>query len=243
MSNSANRPAEQTVPDALLGCWRRAWIEFADGTRDDTTFVIWMQLHFDMADIRVSSDRPEFAGRRGFADCSLDELRVLANSESSSGFTQCSPTVVGDDGVRRTTAEWFTRGHGVNFQPVSAFPEPGLLEWSSDEVLIERAPSGAYVEEWRLMPDTRYLFEHHVSGGRHLYRTGDAVVLVRDRMSPVPRVARLDALVAECGDDRDTVTALVDCEFSFAVRHDDQFVIKASTLPWREGQVVDVDLR
>src|SRR6185295_18411891 len=35
--------ATQTVPDLMLGCWRRAWIEFADGRRDDTTVVVWLQ--------------------------------------------------------------------------------------------------------------------------------------------------------------------------------------------------------
>jgi hypothetical protein len=244
MSATDHDQDRQTVPDELTGCWRRAWIEYADGTRDDTSFVIWMQLASAMADIRIRADRPTVAYRDGLAACSLDELRALADSESSSGFTRCTPIAVDDDGVRRATAEWFTRGHGVNFQPVSAFPEPGLLEWMSDEVLIERAPSGAYVEEWRLLPNTRHTFEHHTAfEGRQLYRTGDAVVVVRDRPTPVRRAARLEELVAECGDDRDALAALVDCEFSFARRDGDEFRIEASTLPWREGQVVDVDLR
>jgi hypothetical protein len=244
MSETDHDPDGQTVPDELTGCWRRAWIEFADGTRDDTTFVIWMQLATAMADIRISADRPALSNHDGLAACSLDELRALADSESSSGFTRCTPIVVGDDGVRRATAEWFTRGHGVNFQPVSAFPEPGLLEWTSNEVLIERAPSGAYVEEWRLLPNTRDMFEHRTTlDGRQLYRTGDAVIVVRDRPTPVPRTARLQELVAECGDDRDALAALVDCEFSFARCNGHEFRIEASTLPWREGQVVDVGLR
>ena len=42
-----------TVPDELVGCWQRAWIEHADGTRDDTSLVIWLQLPSDMADVRL----------------------------------------------------------------------------------------------------------------------------------------------------------------------------------------------
>jgi hypothetical protein len=238
VSTTHDGPDRQTVPDDLVGCWQRAWIEFADGSRDDTTFVIWMQLRSDMADIRVS---PEPRSVSGFANCSLDDLRALTLSESSSGFTECTPIVVSDDGVRRATAEWFTRGHGVNFQPVTAFPEPGLLEWTSDEVLIERAPSGAYVEEWRLLPNTREVLEHRINpDGSQVYRAGDAAIVVRDRPTPVPRVARLDELVAECRDDRQALIALVDCEFSFARRQNHQFVICASTLPWRRGEVIDV---
>jgi hypothetical protein len=151
---------------------------------------------------------------------------------------------VGDDGVRGATAEWFTRGTGIAFHPVSAFPEPGLLEWHSDDVMIERAPSGAYVEEWHRLPDTRTPTTHHIDDlGRHVFRAGDVAVLIRDRALPIPRVARLDELVAECGDDRDAIIALVDCEFSFARRHGGVFVVEASTLPWREGEVLDVDLR
>ncbi len=243
MDEAARRAAGQTVPDELIGCWQRAWIEFADGSRDDTTVVIWLQLASEMADVRVPADR-RLETRLGFDECSLEELRSLTASESSSGHTVCTSIEIGDDGVRRATAEWFTRGNGVAFHPVSAFPEPGLLEWQSDDVMIERAPSGAYVEEWRLLPGTRSPGGHRVDGaGRHVYRSGDAAVLIRDRAAPVPRIARLDELVADCGDDRDGVIALVDCEFSFARRRDDAFVIEASTLPWREGEVLDVDLR
>lgn len=232
------------VPAELIGCWRRAWIEFADGSRDDTSTVIWLQLERDMADLRVPADRGAVTRRAGFDDCSLDELRALADSDSSSGITMCSPVAVGDDGVRRATAEWFTGDDGIAFQPVSAFPEPGLLEWVDDDVMIERAPSGAYVEEWRLVPGSRGPVSHTVgTDGTHVYRAGGAAMVVRDRPLPLTEAVRLDELVARCGDDRDRIVALVDCEFSFAVRRGDRFVVAASTLPWREGTVVDVDLR
>ena len=121
--------------------------------------------------------------------------------------------------MRRATAEWFDGHDGVGFQPVTAFPEPGLLEWQADDVMIERAPSGAYVEEWRRLPGTRGPLRHLTDGaGRHVYRAGDAAVVVRDRPVPLPRIARLDELIAECSDDRGALTAIVDCEFSFARR-------------------------
>lgn len=233
-----------TVPVALRGCWQRAWIEFADGTRDDTSLVVWLQLESEMADVRLPARRGTVVDRSGFDDCSLDELRALVDSESSSGVTVCSPVAVGTDGVRSARAEWVDGPHSVGFQPVSAFPEPGLLEWVADDVLIERAPSGAYVEEWHRLPGTTHPLHHVIDADdRHIYRAGDAAVLVRDRRPPLPRIARLDELAAECGDDRDRLVALVDCEFSFARRRDGNYVIEASTLPWREGAVIDVDLR
>ena len=107
----------------------------------------------------------------------------------------------------------------------------------------ESSSGRAYVEEWRLVPDTRRPLSRASDGaGRHVYRAGDAAVVVRDRPTPRPRLARLDRLIDECGDDRDRLSALVDCECSFARRRDDRFVIEASTMPWREGAVVDVDI-
>ena len=243
MQRAETRPEEQTVPDELIGCWRREWIEFADGSRDDTTVVLWLQLESEMADVRVPADRG-LAARADFHECSLDEVRSLTASESSSGFTVCTPIAIDPDGARRATAEWFTRGNGIAFHPLSAFPEPGLLEWVTDDVLIERAPSGAYVEEWHRLPNTTSPLAHQVdSNGRHVYRSGEAAIRIRDRSTPVLRLARLDELVAECGEDRQAVIALVDCEFSFARRRGDAFVIETSTLPWLEGEVLDVDLR
>ena len=80
----------QTVPDELFGCWQRRWIEFADGTRDDTSVVVWLQLPSLMADVRLSAAALALAGRSSF---SLDELLVLADSDSSSGATTCTPVV------------------------------------------------------------------------------------------------------------------------------------------------------
>lgn len=105
MPTAASTPRDSPiVPLELVGCWRRAWIEFADGSRDDTSTVIWLQLDRDMADLRVPADRGSVSACGGFDECALDELRVLAGSESSSGITTCTPIITGDDGVRRATA-------------------------------------------------------------------------------------------------------------------------------------------
>ncbi len=232
-----------TVPELLRGGWRRASIEHDDGVVDTTSTVLWLQLESKMVDVRLAADQPELAARGSLAACSLDDLQRLAASESSSGFTTC--TAISEvDGVRTATAEWFTRGHGVAFQPVTAYPEPGLLEWNDDAtVMIERAPSGAYVEEWHRIAATEAPLTHRVlDDGRELYRAGDVAVVVRDRPTPVPRAERLDTLIAEAGEDLDAIRALVDCEFSIGERQGNSLVITGSTLPWRTGEVLDVEL-
>ena len=139
-----------------------------------------------MADVRLSTAAMALAGRTGL---SMDDLMVLAESDSSSGATVCTPAVEG-----RAVAEWST---AVGFQPGSAFPEPGLLEWNSDgTVMMERAPSGAYVEEWHLLPDSRGPLSHSVlADGSQWYRAGSVGVLVRDRPGPAPQVERLSSRI------------------------------------------------
>jgi hypothetical protein len=90
----------------MTGCWVRAWIEFADGSRDDTSVVAWLQLPSLMADVRLPG--PTAAGvdpsRRSLAECTVAELRAIADSESSSGYTTCTEVEVGDDGRRGASA-------------------------------------------------------------------------------------------------------------------------------------------
>lgn len=229
----------------MVGCWRRAWISFADGRVDDTSNVVWLQTQSLMADVRIAADRPDLADRTSLGDCTDAELRAIALSDASSGYTTCEPVCVGHDGLRAATAMWHTRGHGINFQPVSAFPEPGLMTWNEDgTVMTERAPSGAYVEEWLLVPGSR---EHvgvgvDATGDGMLYRAGDTAVFVRDRAIAIPRPARLAELLEEHAHDRSMMEALLDCEFSVAERIGDSWLISVSTLPWRQGKVLDVDL-
>ena len=234
--------AAPTVPDVMYGCWRRSWIKFADGTFDDTTTVVWLQTESQMADVRINHARSEISQRAGLHDCSMDDLRALAANDASSGFTECEPPADGPDGVRFATASWNTRGHGVNFQPVSAFPEPGLMTWNDDAtVMMERAPSGAYVEEWKLVPGSRDPLTVTSDGESTVYRAGDVAVFVRDRDTPIPRQARLLELLDEYATDRALIEGILDCEFSVAELSDSEWRITVSTLPWRQGQVLDVE--
>ena len=227
----------------MYGCWKRAWIEFSDGSIDDSSRVVWLQTPSLMVDVRIAADRPDLTSRAGTHDCTLEELQAVACSDGSSGYTECGPVVTDGNGVRTATASWHTRGHGVNFQPVSAFPEPGLMSWSDDgTVMIERAPSGAYVENWQLVPHSRDPLTFAAFADRQVYRAGDVAVLVRDRSIPVPRLARLPDLLHEYQHDRPAIEALLDCEFSVTERRGSEWVVTASTIPWREGQVLDVDL-
>ena len=52
------------------------------------------------------------------------------------------------------TADWLDGPTGFAQQPVSNFPEKGLLTWDSASIMHERAPSGAYIEQWEKLPNS-----------------------------------------------------------------------------------------
>ncbi len=182
-----------------------------DGSSDTESTVLWLQFESAMVDVRIP------AGMEDPLAC-----------EASTGHTTCTPVETGCDGIRRASAEWHTRGpDDIAIHPVSAFPEPGLLEWNEDgSVMIERAPSGAYVEEWHRLPGSAERLAEYRTGSRHrLYVAGDVAVVVTDE--------RRDA-----GSPLDVEFAI--CE---PVRGQSEWRIVASTLPGRVGEDIDVGLR
>jgi hypothetical protein len=218
------------VPDWLRGCWRREWIQFADGTRNEVDHVYWLQTDSAMADVRVSGGRPSFEGVTELAECSVEQLASLATSNASTGFTTATDVVEHEDGSSSCLAEWFTYGHGANFQPTCTFPEPGRLSVDpTGTFMIERAPSGEYVEEWHLVLGSRDRLQRTLApDGLELFVAGPVAIAVRDRVNEVQPGQSL------------TVESL-DCEFSVALQgHDGMYRIEVSTLPWREGSVLDV---
>jgi hypothetical protein len=240
--NTSNDVATD-VPLWLRGVWRRAWIRFADGAFDDTESVHWLQCASAMADVRVPARGALFDGVTSLAQCERSLLLHLAQSNASTGHTTVSDVVEHDDGSRSCTAEWHSYGVGLNFQPVVTFPEPGLLHVSADgTVMRERAPSGAYEEEWHLVPGTAAHQERRLlPDGRELFVAGPVAVVARDRRVAPPQLAPLPQLVGSIEQTRGTIEALLDMEFSVAERADEgTYCIVHSTLPWREGSTLDV---
>jgi len=113
---------EQTVPDALIGCWRRNWIRFGDaGPHETDVAVVWLQTASGMGDLRI------------------DPKQAL------------------------TDTDWLDGATGFSQQATPSFPEKGWLDWRSDTLVYEIAPSGAYVEEWERLPGSGPLVEHYVA--------------------------------------------------------------------------------
>src|SRR5579862_6775739 len=126
------------APDWLIGCFRRRSITFFQGQCDTSTEVLWLQTRGICADIRLSPERPRALGRTSLDEFSDLELVRLAAAEGGTARTAW-------DGISMRWSNWRA------FQIHDKWPEPGILQRIGDCV-IEFAPSGAYVEDWRLQP-------------------------------------------------------------------------------------------
>ena len=229
----------QTVPDHMLGCWRRRYIRFEDGPEDTSTRVIWLQTPSGMVDMRISAERPDFAERLQLSDCSDDELIALAEQDCA-----CGITVLDDTATPYPTATWEGGGSGFMQQPVVNFPEDGWFEWKEEGVcMLEYAPSGAYEEDWRLQDNSQdfaiHLLCRDSATTTNLYVAGAHAVLAVDRSIVIGQERPLQGIVFENIAERDLVYAYLDTEFSYArCKDSDKYEIVLSNLPWREGQIL-----
>ena len=241
LRNDNSRCGSATVPEEMIGCWERLYIRFADGSEDRSTRVFWLQTLSGVGDIRIAASRPNLRGREGLGDCSQDELLKLAEQDCFCGVTLFDP-----DAEPFPTASWPEEVYLFRFQPLITFPEPGWIEWqNAGTCMIERAPSGAYQEDWRLHPGSRsfaiHLTKRDAATMTCLFVAGEHAIYARNRAADLPSDRTLLELAKDGGYDPFRLQQLVDCEFSYARRAQPggDYHIEVSTLPWREGQALD----
>ena len=121
----------------MLGMWRRALIIKADGSRDITTQVRWLQSSTLFIDLRQSAAFPDFLHLRCLDDTTAADCLQLAQQEGFAGHLSF-------DG------ECFEWERLIDFQPRAPVADAGRLWWEG-EVLIEAGRDIPYVEHW--MPD------------------------------------------------------------------------------------------
>lgn len=232
---------KRTVPEQLIGCWRRHSIKFKDGSEDLTTRVIWLQTASGVADIRIAAERPDLRHRDGLASCTKEELLALAEQDCF-----CADTLFDPATLPYPMAVWPTNLDLFRFQSVVSFPEPGWLEWpTNSSIMMEYAPSGAYEEDWRLVePDPRFaihLMRSQADAIECLYVVGDHAVRARSRRKSISDPRPLPNVVRSLADNLPEIRSLLDCEFSYAVRApgNSHYEIELSTFPWLEATPLD----
>lgn len=211
----------------LQGLWRRSLLQFPDGRRDTATRVHWLQGSSLYADLRQPDDQPAFDGKTCHADLSQADCLALAQQQGFAGRLQ-------DDG---RGFEW---QRIIDFQPRSSHADAGTLCFEG-RVLVERGRDIDYLERWHrndtapTAPAAACCLRARQTGILALLvRVGNRFMFARDRAVPAPFGASLQACV-QLADSVEAAQALVDCEISYGRVRGDDFVVTASTLPYRVG--------
>lgn len=229
---AATRPYAEplAVPQWTLGCFHRRCITFATGIEDASTRVIWVQSHGLTADLRLPLVRPDVRDRGGLAACTPGERAELARGEGFVARTSWDGALMHWDAF-------------AAFQPYEKWPEPGRLE-RVGACLVEWAPSGIYVEDWRLQPGGSGLSvglqlvsetgEDSVSRPRDgaLVIAGDHALMVIARRAPLPDGRVHEILAADPALWEDAF----DCEVAYAQRRDGAWPIQLAVDPFMEGR-------
>jgi hypothetical protein len=207
--------AEHSVPDWMLGFWKRYSISFANGLTDLKTHVCWLQSRNFTIDLRLPLELKQTAAKP-LANCSTDELQVLANYE---GWVAESVW----DGAMLSWLDTDT-----TLQLHNRWPEPAILKRVGN-CMIEFCPSNAYVEDWRLQPSKpgpliglRLIEERELASGHVRHRGGGLIVcgdyaaMVLGRNEEVPGGKQLKAMVADAAGDVEVLQRLLNFETSVA---------------------------
>jgi hypothetical protein len=141
------------APAPVSDCWVRTQETYNGNTFplfDDSTDVVWLQAGNRCGDMRIAASRPPMVARRALGDCSDAELVALAAQDAWYG---CCRTEVSEQihAIQSTVADWHDSVTSGGLATASKFPEKGLMMRVGDAVM-EFAPSGAYVEDWRASP-------------------------------------------------------------------------------------------
>ena len=225
------------VPAWTLGAFRRASIAYANGAVDPITRVIWTQSHTMTGDLRIPPHRPKIAATDRISDMDRATLVAIAAAEGAVGDTFWN-------GELMSWNWWFSH------HPYDKWPEPAWLRRVGVS-MIEFAPSGAYVEDWRLLPsadgamaglslvaetDASGHFQPRAGG---IVLSGDHAIVCLARHVPLPDGVRAQDYVVDAADPAAAYARVAGGSVSHLVRRNGVFTIDASTDPWSETLAAD----
>jgi hypothetical protein len=213
--------------DSLSGLWRRSLLAFADGTRDETAAVAWLQADPHYADLRQPAGMPDFPHARGLDDLTAADCGWLARQQGFAGvFRHCNDCF-----------EWV---RVIDYCPPGPFKDIGRLYWNGD-ILVEEGRDVPYLEHWHrdappAGPVAALVLAAETGAPGCLVRAGVDFFYARGRLRPLAPGADLAALVA--GATLEGARALLDCEISQGRIDSGAWLITRSTLPFRVGDTL-----
>lgn len=129
---------QTSVPDWMLGYYKRYSISFANGMTDLQTHVCWLQSRNFTIDLRLPIESHQVAAKL-LTQCSDIELQQLANYEGWAASCKWNGS----------TLSWGDAD--ASLQLHNRWLEPAILKRVGN-CMVEFCPSDAYVEDWRLQP-------------------------------------------------------------------------------------------
>ena len=210
----------------LTGLWRRNFIAWPDGRRDETTCVNWMQAKSTYIDLR----QPPWPSGRFTSSClhglSMADCETLAIQQGFAGVLE-----------RRGAAfEWVRI---IDFQPPQAARDIGRLFWQ-DHVLVEEGVESDYVEHWHRDPAAAqaphaalHLTSTEDARRALLLRAGNFFMFARGRRHSVEGLTL--AMAVSGAASLHAPQLLVDFEISFGCIKGNFWQIARSSLPYRVG--------
>lgn len=161
-------PAAPGVPDWMVGYFERRSITFANGQSDEETTVCWLQSRNLTIDLRLPRVQ-ELVPLKPWHEYGAADLEKLADYEGWSADCTFDGRHLGWNG-------------GASLQLHNRWSEAAELRRVGNS-MIEFAPSGAYVEDWRLQASAsgplaglRLIEERDLETGEVRHRGGALIV-------------------------------------------------------------------
>jgi len=236
-----NQSATLNVPKNYFGVWKRTLLE-QQGQKDTSSLVLWLQTAHLHADIRIPANRPDFSSCKKLEDCSTEQLHWLVTQQGFFGETE----------VNQNICQWHRH---FDFQPTTGARDIGEMVFDGENTLLETGVDAPYFEVWQKLEGShRNLNDFTVQGeDRHglptqanLLMAGDYFMYVRPRNVKLPVDDSLLNLIQEQPPSPQQLLDYLDFEISFGEMFSDatgiNFTIKHSTLPFREGVQMQVEI-
>ncbi|MEE2061439.1 hypothetical protein [Rhodococcus artemisiae] len=218
-----------TVATSLSGTrFERTLLSRPEHPDDTTTRVTWLQGRALYCDLRQPAALPKIEAP-ALRALGIGDLLVLADQDGFAG-----PLFDNSDHV-----EW---GRTVALHPAGPTPDAGALNALDHGTLVEQGIFEDYIEHWRIAatsPDIdEYLLEDLDTGAPGVVvRVGGDFAFARGRthvLDSPPLDSPLHEQIRGAASLR-AAQELFDCEIALGVVRDEQWIITASSLPYRVG--------
>lgn len=241
--NTHRIEADTSVPDWIIGTFKRRSISFANGLTDIDTHVFWLQSSNFSIDLRLPIQSQQLSKDKSIEQLKPNELAVLAQYQG-----WCCPSVWNEN---EQQLSWLA---GTSLQLHTQWPEPGILKRVGN-CMMEFCASDMYMEEWRLQniqdgallgllleqeydPITNQ--QYHAGGGLIINGEYAALVLgrpVADEQFVLEHTQTLPELTQRFANDQQQIQRLFNVETSVAQGNlQDGYQVLMSTQPQRQGE-------